>query len=66
MDLFPIVPTVDVLDPRAVVGPGTAVERVVRVRYRPSDTPHLVFHDRHGWYCESHGPECPAVALARA
>ena len=27
-------------------------------------TAHLVFFDRHGWYCE-HGRHCPAVADAR-
>jgi hypothetical protein len=37
----------------------------VRVRPRPSDAPHLVFHDRHGWYCEQHGPQCATVKLAR-
>jgi hypothetical protein len=41
------------------------VEHLVRVRLRPNDAPHLVFHDRHGWYCESHGPSCHAVTLAR-
>ena len=65
LDLFPIKPIIEVLDPRTVVGPHTAVEHVVRVRIRPNDAPHLVFHDRHGWYCDIHGPTCPAVALAR-
>jgi hypothetical protein len=37
----------------------------VRVRLRPNDAPHLIFHDRHGWYCESHGPACHAVQSAR-
>ncbi len=64
-DLFPVRPVVDVLDPRAVVGPNTGVENLVRVRLRPNDAPHLVFHDRHGWYCETHGPTCHAVILAR-
>jgi hypothetical protein len=64
-DLFPVKPVVDVLDARAVVGPRTGVEDLVRVRLRPNDAPHLVFHDRHGWYCESHGPSCHAVTLAR-
>jgi hypothetical protein len=64
-DLFPVKPVVDVLDARAVVGPRTGVEHLVRVRLRPNDAPHLVFHDRHGWYCESHGPSCHAVTLAR-
>ena len=66
IDLFPVKPIVEVLDPRTVVGPNTAVEQIVRVRLRPTDAPHLVFHDRHGWYCETHGPLCAAVALARS
>ena len=64
-DLFPVRPVVDVLDPRTIVGPTTGVENLVRVRLRPNDAPHLVFHDRHGWYCETHGPSCHAVTLAR-
>lgn len=65
LDLFPVKPVVDVLDARVVVGPRTGVEHLVRVRLRPNDAPHLVYHDRHGWYCESHGPSCHAVTLAR-
>lgn len=65
LDLFPVAPVVDVLDPRSVVGARTGVEHLVRVRSRPNDAPHLVFHDRHGWYCEDHGPQCLAVKLAR-
>lgn len=65
LDLFPVKPVVDVLDARTVVGPKTGVEHLVRVRLRPNDAPHLVFHDRHGWYCEAHGPACHAVTLAR-
>ena len=64
-DLFPAAPVIDVLDPRSVVGARTGVEHLVRVRWRANDAPHLVFHDRHGWYCEAHGPECYAVKLAR-
>lgn len=64
-DLFPVKPVVDVLDARAVVGPRTGVEHLVRVRLRPNDAPHLIFHDRHGWYCEAHGPTCHTVTLAR-
>lgn len=64
-DLFPVRPVIEVLDARSVVGPRTAVEHLVRVRLRPNDAPHLIFHDRHGWYCEAHGPACAAVALAR-
>jgi hypothetical protein len=66
IDLFPEKPTVERLDPRANVGPRTGVEALVRVRLRAVESPHLVFHDRHGWYCEAHGPGCPAVAIARA
>lgn len=65
IDLFPIKPIVEVLDPRKVVGESTSVEHLVRVKFRPSDAPHLVFHDRHGWYCESHGPACASVKLAQ-
>lgn len=65
LDLFPVKPVVDVLDAKAIVGPRTGVEHLVRVRPRPNDAPHLVFHDRHGWYCEAHGPSCHAVVLAQ-
>jgi hypothetical protein len=65
LDLFPVRPVIESLDARTVVGPRTAVEHLVRVRLRPNDAPHLVFHDRHGWYCEAHGPSCHAVSLAR-
>ena len=65
LDLFPVRPVVDVLDPRTIVGAQTGVVHLVRVRLRPNDAPHLVFHDRHGWYCESHGPTCHTVQLAR-
>jgi hypothetical protein len=65
LDLFPVRPVIEPLDARAVVGPRTAVEHLVRVRLRPNDAPHLIFHDRHGWYCEAHGTSCHAVTLAR-
>jgi len=65
-DLFPQHPVIDVLDPRQVVGGATTVQHLVRVRLHAKDTPHLVFHDRHGWYCEAHGATCITVALARA
>ena len=40
--------------------------QLFRVDDLPSDaaTTHLVFFDRHGWYCE-HGRECPAVDVVR-
>lgn len=54
------------LDPQATCGQGTTVLQLFRVDDLPfgSYTTHLVFFDRHGWYCE-HGRECPAVAAVR-
>lgn len=54
------------LDPRSKCGEGTTVLQLFRVDDLPEDAPrvHMVFHDRHGWYCE-HGRECPAVAAVR-
>jgi hypothetical protein len=65
IDLFPERPVVEQLDPREHVGPRTGVEALMRVRLRAAESPHLIFHDRHGWYCEAHGAACPAVAVAR-
>ena len=51
------------LDPRSVCGRRTTVEQLFRVDEIAHDdrrTVHLVFLDRHGWYCE-HGTSCPAV-----
>jgi len=54
------------LDPRAKCGRRTTVERLYRVDERVEDgiVTHLVFNDRHGWYCQ-HGPACAAVADVR-
>ena len=54
------------LDPQMTCGRGTTVMQLYRVDDLPTDTAttHLVFYDRHGWYCE-HGRECPAVAAVR-
>lgn len=54
------------LDPQATCGQGTTVLQLFRVDDLPfgDHTTHLVFFDRHGWYCE-HGRECPAVAAVR-
>ena len=54
------------LDPVRKCGPDTSVERLYRVDERANGQvrTHLVFFDRHGWYCE-HGRDCPAVAPAR-
>lgn len=50
-------------DPQVVCGKGTTVVRLFRVEERLDGdrVMHLVFNDRHGWYCE-HGPQCVAVA----
>lgn len=54
------------LVPEKVCGPRTRVHQVFRVeeRVNGSSQTHLVFNDRHGWYCE-HGAECPAVGAVR-
>ena len=54
------------LDPLRKCGPKTTVQFLYRVdeQVDGKSTPHLVFFDRHGWYCE-HGRSCPAVGHAR-
>lgn len=54
------------LDPQRKCGVGTSVQFLYRVdeSVEGRSTPHLVFFDRHGWYCE-HGRACPAVMHAR-
>lgn len=54
------------LDPPVWCGAGTSVERLFRVQevVGKATSWHLVFLDRHGWYCE-HGPGCPAVRDVR-
>ena len=54
------------LDPFRKCGAGTSVERLYRITERlgGQTTHHLVFFDRHGWYCE-HGRTCPAVGVAK-
>jgi len=53
-------------DPQVMCGKGTLVNRLFRVEEMEAKTKvvHLVFFDRHGWYCE-HGRQCPAVADVR-
>lgn len=64
----PLRGTVEVreLDPVRMCGPGTSVRLMYRVIERVDGglTNHLVYFDRHGWYCE-HGRACAAVSLAR-
>lgn len=54
------------LDPLEKCGRGTSVQRLIRVdeMIDHAREAHLVFLDRHGWYCE-HGRTCPAVGHAR-
>jgi hypothetical protein len=51
------------MDPTDKCGKGTTVTRLYRVdeRLDQSTIRHLVFFDRHGWYCE-HGKACGAVS----
>lgn len=58
--------TIKELDPTGKCGPDTSVQFLYRVDevVEGKRTPHLVFFDHHGWYCE-HGRTCPAVAPAR-
>jgi hypothetical protein len=50
------------LDPFSRCGPDTSVEQLFRVDESLDGRPsvHLVYLDRHGWYC-FHGRACPAV-----
>ncbi|MEO8561243.1 MAG: hypothetical protein ABI601_04150 [bacterium] len=54
------------LDPLRKCGPNTTVQFLYRVDESVDGrrTAHLVFFDRHGWYCE-HGRACPAVGHAK-
>jgi hypothetical protein len=54
------------LEPQAKCGAGTSVQFLFRVDETVDGrhTTHLVFFDRHGWYCE-HGRTCPAVGHAK-
>lgn len=54
------------LDPAQRCGTGTSVQRLFRIDESIDGAikPHLVFFDRHGWYCE-HGRDCPAVPHAQ-
>jgi hypothetical protein len=50
------------MDPVQMCGKGTSVTKLYRVEETTHQTRihHLVFFDRHGWYCE-HGKQCGAV-----
>jgi hypothetical protein len=50
------------MDPVLMCGKGTSVTRLYRVEETGDRgrIHHLVFFDKHGWYCE-HGKQCGAV-----
>jgi hypothetical protein len=50
------------IDPVQLCGKGTSVTELYRVEETLNDDRihHLVFLDRHGWYCE-HGKQCSVV-----
>ena len=50
------------MDPFEMCGKSTSVTALYRVEETLDQTRihHLVFFDRHGWYCE-HGKQCSAV-----
>jgi hypothetical protein len=63
----PVRYTIKALDSLRKCGPGTSVQLLFRVDERRVDgggTTHLVYFDKHGWYCE-HGRTCPAVVEAK-
>jgi hypothetical protein len=53
---------ISAMDPAQKCGKGTTVTQLYRVEERLDQTRihHLVFFDRHGWYCE-HGKQCGVV-----
>ena len=55
------------LDPVRKCGPGTSVASMYRVDEQSGSrrTTHLVFSDRHGWYCDVDGRDCRAVVQAK-
>jgi hypothetical protein len=61
MEIFPTKIEIERLDPRKVVGDRTIADALYRVRIGEAGPPHLVFIDRHGIYCQDHGPECRAA-----
>jgi hypothetical protein len=65
LEMFPESVLVEPLDPQRVSGARTRVRGVWRVRYETEPRAHRVWHDRHGWYCEEHGPHCRAVGAVR-
>lgn len=65
LDLFDRPPVVTRLDPRVHIGDQSRVHGLYRVDFAIPPSTHLVFDDRHGWYCSQHGRDCLAVTIAR-
>lgn len=61
IELFPEPVQVEQLDPRRLAGGSTSIVAVYRVTIGYGGDAHVVYHDRHGLYCEVHGRECRAV-----
>lgn len=64
-DLFPARPEIEPLDPAVVASSGPNVKGIWRVRLGHARELHMVYHDRHGWYCAEHGRDCVAVRTVR-
>jgi hypothetical protein len=58
----PVRYTIKALDSLRKCGPATSVQLLFRVD--GGGATHLVYFDKHGWYCE-HGRTCPAVVEAK-
>ena len=65
LDIFPDPVEIHDLTPRLPDAARARVRGVYAVRLSRASPTHRVFHDRHGWYCEEHGAECPAVRAAK-
>jgi hypothetical protein len=61
LEMFATPVHVESLDPKESVGSATRVDALWRVRIGDGGGTHLIFRDRHGTYCEEHGPRCRAV-----
>ncbi|HEX6316602.1 MAG TPA: hypothetical protein VFZ73_17140 [Gemmatimonadaceae bacterium] len=64
-DLFPERVIIEPVEARAAAGERSRVKSVFIVQFERTPGRHQVFHDRHGWYCAEHGPECRAIEAAR-
>ena len=66
LDIFADPVEVHDLTPRLPAASRARVHGVWAVRLSRTSPTHRVFHDRHGWYCEEHGADCPAVGKVRS